>query len=352
MKSNFNINGISIGEEFPPYVIAEISANHNGNIENAKKLIKLAKASGASAVKIQTYRPDTITVKSRKKDFLIVGGKWHGRYLYDLYQEAHTPWEWHKELFDLANKIGITLFSSPFDRTAIDFLETLNTPAYKIASFEIVDLPLIQHAASTGKPLIISTGMATKDEIREAVEAARNSGCENLALLHCVSGYPTVPSDFNLRTILDLKNSFNTIIGLSDHTLSNVSAIASIGFGVSIIEKHFTLNRNGGGPDDSFSLEPKNLKHLCEDAQVAWQSIGDINYEFKKSEEVSIKHRRSLYYLKDMKKGQLINEGSIKSIRPGYGIPPKYFNKIISCKLKKDVFKHDPISWDDFDLEI
>ena len=326
MNKYIKINGTSVGEKFPPYIVAEMSANHNGDIKNAFQIIKSAKENGAHAVKIQTYRPDTITIESDREDFKIKDGLWKGKTLYELYDWAHTPWDWHKDLFDYARKIDITIFSSPFDKTAVDLLEDLNTPAYKIASFEIVDIPLIKYVASTKKPIIISTGMANLDEIQDAVNACQESGCNNLALLHCVSGYPAPSADYNLNTVTDIKNKFNLITGLSDHTLNNITAIASIPLGVSIIEKHFTLDRNGGGPDDSFSLEPDDLKDLCESTYIAWKSLGKIDYDRKYSEMDNIKFRRYLYFIKSIKKGDLITKKHIKSIRPGFGVSPKYID--------------------------
>ena len=334
---NIEINNKKIGNEFSPYVIAEISANHNGKIENAFKLIEVAKNAGADAVKIQTYTADTITLNSDKEDFQIHGGLWDGQTLYQLYQQAYTPWEWHKPLFDYARKLGIPIFSSPFDNTAIDLLEDLNAPAYKIASFEAVDLPLIKYAASTGKPLIISTGMADAEEIEEAINAAREGGCQKLAILHCVSGYPAPAGDYNLRTIPDMINRFGLVTGLSDHTLDNTTAIASVAMGASIIEKHFTLDRNGGGPDDSFSLEPAELAALCRDTKIAWQTLGKVDYGRKSSEQDNVKFRRSLYFVKNMKAGDIITLDSIRSVRPGYGLPPAMYEKIIGKKLVKDV---------------
>lgn len=246
------INNRKIGTDFPPYIIAELSANHNGCLETALKIIERAKICGADAIKLQTYKADTITLNSKNEEFMIRGGLWDGQSLYELYEKAHMPWEWHKPLFDYAHELDITIFSSPFDRTAVDLLEDLNAPAYKIASFEAIDLPLIKYVASTGKPMIISTGMANKEEIKEAIQAAYDGGCKELAVLHCVSGYPAPAEDYNLRTIQDMASSFNIPVGLSDHTLDNTTAIASVVLGASIIEKHFTLDRNGGGPDDSF----------------------------------------------------------------------------------------------------
>jgi pseudaminic acid synthase len=334
---HFKIDKRLVGAESPPYIIAELSANHNGSIDTAHKLIEAAKSAGADAVKLQTYKPDTITLNCDRDEFRIYGGLWDGKTLYDLYQEAHMPWDWHKPLFEHAHKLGITIFSSPFDNTAIDLLEDLNTPAYKIASFEAIDLPLIKYAASTGKPMIISTGMADATEIQEAIEAAHEGGCKELAILHCVSGYPAPAEDYNLRTIPDMINRFGLVTGLSDHTLDNATAIASIALGASIIEKHFTLDRNGGGPDDSFSLEPSDMTALCKDAKTAWQSLGKVNYARTSSEQGNVKFRRSLYYVKDLKAGDKITKDSIRSVRPGFGLPPKFYEHLIGQAIQEDV---------------
>ena len=338
MKSiEFKINERKIGVANSPYIIAEMSANHNGDINNAYRIIEMAKASGADAVKLQTYRPDTITMDMNTPEFMIEGGLWDGQSLYELYKSAHMPWEWHKPLFDYAKKVGITIFSSPFDNTAVDLLEDLNTPAYKIASFEAVDLPLIKYVAKTGKPMIISTGMADSEEIQEAIEAAREGGCKELAILHCVSGYPAPAEDYNLRTLVDMQQKFGLITGLSDHTIDNTTAITSVALGASIIEKHVTLDRNGGGPDDSFSLESEELKQLCKGAKTAWESLGQVDYGRKSSEQANVKFRRSLYFVKDIKKGDLITKAHIKSIRPGYGLAPKYLESIIGLSVKEDI---------------
>jgi pseudaminic acid synthase len=338
------ILGRKIGNNFPPYIIAEMSANHNGDINNAFSIIEEAKKAGADAIKMQTYTADTITLNFDSEDFKIHGGLWNGRTLHELYQEAHTPWEWHKPLFDYAQELGITIFSSPFDNTAIDLLEDLNAPAYKIASFEAIDLPLIRYAASTGKPLIISTGMADLEEITEAVEAAKEAGCKELALLHCVSGYPAPAEDYNLHTIPDMIKHFGLVTGLSDHTLDNTTAITSVALGASIIEKHFTLDRKGGGPDDSFSLEPKDLMALCRDTKTAWQALGKVDYSRKASEQANIKFRRSLYFVKDMEVGDMITLDSLKSVRPGYGLAPKYLNKIIGQRILTNVSYGTPVT--------
>jgi pseudaminic acid synthase len=345
--SNFiNINGRKIGSDYLPYIIAEMSANHNGNINNAYKIIDMAKASGADAVKLQTYHPDTITMDMNTPEFMIEGGLWNGKSLYDLYKSAFMPWEWHQPLFDYAKKIGITIFSSPFDNTAVNLLEDLDTPAYKIASFEVIDLLLIKYVAQTGKPMIISTGMADAEEIQEAIEAAHDGGCKELAILHCVSGYPAPAGDYNLRTLVDMQQKFGLITGLSDHTIDNTTAITSVALGASIIEKHVTLDRNGGGPDDSFSLESEELSQLCSRAKIAWESLGKIDYGRKSSEQANVKFRRSLYFVKDIKAGELITDEHVKSIRPGYGLPPKYLNEIIGKKVKVNMEKGLPVSWD------
>lgn len=347
--SNIQIDGRAIGVDCPPYVIAEISANHNGSLDTALRIIEEAKKAGADAVKLQTYTPDTITLKSNKPDFCIQGGLWDGRTLYDLYQEAHMPWAWHQSLFDHARKVGITIFSSPFDITAIDLLEDLNAPAYKIASFEAIDLPLIKYAAGTGKPIIISTGMADAEEIQEAIDAARQGGCKELAILHCVSGYPAPAADYNLRTIPDMMHRFDVVTGLSDHTLDNTTAITSIGMGAAIIEKHFTLDRSGGGPDDSFSLEPTELAALCRDTKTAWQSLGRVDYGRKSSEQANAQFRRSLYFVKNLPAGAVVTPDCIRSVRPGFGLAPKFFDAVIGKKLKIAVEDCSPVTWDCFE---
>ena len=274
------------------------------------------------------------------------GTLWEGRTLYELYEEAHTPWEWHKPLFDHARKLGITIFSSPFDATAVDLLEDLNAPAYKIASFEAVDLPLIKYVASTGKPMIISTGMADAEEIQEAIDAAREGGCKELAILHCVSGYPAPAADYNLRTIPDMIQRFGLVTGLSDHTLDNTTAIASVALGASIIEKHFTLDRSGGGPDDSFSLEPKDLAELCRCAFTAWSALGRVDYGRKSSEVGNVVFRRSLYVVEDVKAGEVLTTRNLRSIRPGYGLPPKHLGTLLGKRVLRDVGRGTPVSWD------
>lgn len=340
---HIHIAGRRIAADTSPYVIAELSANHNGKLETALRIIEEAKKVGADAVKLQTYKPDTITLDCDNEEFRIQGGLWDGRTLYDLYREAHMPWEWHAPLFEHARMLGITIFSSPFDTTAVDLLEDLNAPAYKIASFEAVDLPLIKYVASTGKPMIISTGMADAEEIKEAIDAARSGGCKELAILHCVSGYPAPAEDYNLRTIPDMIERFGLVTGLSDHTLDNTTAIASVVMGASIIEKHFTLDRNGGGPDDSFSLEPAEMAALCRDSKTAWAAIGKVDYGRKSSEQVNVKFRRSLYFVKDMKAGDVITPDAVRSVRPGFGLAPKHLYEVIGSRMICDVNAATPV---------
>lgn len=340
---NISINNRIIGSSESPYIIAEMSANHNGDIDNAFKILEIAKSAGADAVKLQTYKPDTITLDCDSEDFQIHGGLWDGKTLYKLYSEAYMPWSWHKPLFEYARKLGITIFSSPFDKTAVDLLEDLNTPAYKIASFEAVDLPLIRYVASTGKPMIISTGMADAKEIEEAIGAAYEGGCQELAILHCVSGYPALASEYKLRTLSDMIQRFGLVTGLSDHTIDNTTAITSIALGASIIEKHVTLDREGGGPDDSFSLEPQELAALCRDTKTAWESLGQVDYGMKSSESGNVKFRRSLYFVRDINEGDIIKEEDIRSVRPGYGLSPKFFDRVIGARVKRSCFANEPV---------
>ena len=344
--NSITINNRVIDAAHPPYVIAEMSANHNGQIERAFKIIESAKQAGADAVKLQTYRPDTITLNCDAEDFRIRGGLWDGRTLYDLYQEAHMPWEWHAPLFAHARKLGITIFSSPFDNTAVDLLEDLNAPAYKIASFEAVDHALIKYVASTGKPMIISTGMADAEEIQQAIDAAREGGCHELAILHCVSGYPSPAEDYNLRTIPDMIRRFGLVTGLSDHTLDNTTAITSVAMGASIIEKHFTLDRSGGGPDDSFSLQPAELAALCKDTKTAWAALGRVDYGLKSSEQGNVKFRRSLYFVRDLKAGDVITADAVRSVRPGFGMAPKYLDGVLGKRVKNTTNANTPVLFD------
>lgn len=340
-----NINGTLIGEGCRPYIVAETSANHNGSIDRAKEIMLEAKKCGADAIKLQTYTADTITIQSNKDDFMIKGGLWDGQSLYDLYRSAETPFEWHKPLFDYAKSIDLTCFSTPFDETAVDLLEDLNTPAYKIASFEAIDLPLIKYVASTKKPMIISTGMANLEEIEEAVECAKQAGCEDLVLLHCISSYPAPADQSNLLTIPDLAKRFGVLAGLSDHTLGTTVSVASVALGACFIEKHFTLSRADKGPDSTFSLEPNELKQLVVDSSTAWDALGVAGYERKQAEEQNAQFRRSIYFVKDLKVGAIVSAGDVRSIRPGFGLKPKYLSQLIGSRLIKDAKKGDPTDW-------
>jgi N-acetylneuraminate synthase len=345
-KPNISITGRPIGPDHPPFVISELWANHNGSLDAALRLIDAAAKTGADAVKIQTYTADTITLDSPRPEFQITSGKWAGQSLYDLYKSAHTPWEWHGEMFEHARRRGITMFSSPFDPTAVDLLEDLNAPAYKIASFEAVDLPLIRYVASTGKPMIISTGMADAEEIEEAIAAARDGGCTELAILLCVSGYPAPAGEYNLATIPDMMSRFGLVTGLSDHTLDNTTAIAAVALGASIIEKHMTEDRDGGGPDDSFSLEPDEFTQLCTGARTAWEALGRVDYGRKSSEVANATFRRSLYFVRDLKAGDVISAQDFRSVRPGFGAAPKLADTIIGMKVLDAVEAGTPVLMD------
>lgn len=346
LAHEITIAGRPIGPKHPPYVIAELSANHNGDLSRAIAILDAAKACGADAVKIQTYTADTITIDCDGPDFRIKGGLWDGRRLYELYQEAQTPWEWHEALFAHARKIGIPLFSTPFDFTAIDLLERLDAPAYKIASFEAIDLPLIARAARTNKPLIVSTGMADFAEIGEAVACARANGAGGLALLHCVSAYPAPPEQANLRTIADLARSFDAVAGLSDHTLGIAVAVAAVAAGASVIEKHFTLSRADGGPDSAFSLEPSELKQLTESCRAAWAALGRVSYERQEAEKANMAFRRSLYAVVDICEGELLTDANVRSIRPGFGLPPKHLPDVLGRRAKRAIPRGAALKWD------
>jgi len=334
-----------IGYEYPPYIVAELSANHNGSIHKAMEAIKLAKENGADAIKIQTYTPDTMTIDCDKSDFKIHKGLWKNYTMYDLYKWAHTPFEWHKELFNYSKEIDMCIFSTPFDESAVELLEKLETPAYKIASPEITDLILIKQISQTKKPILISTGMASKKEISEAVETVYKEGNNPLLLFHCISCYPTPIEYANLKKILKLKQEFNLDIGLSDHTLGNTAAITSVAFGASAIEKHFTVSRKDNTPDSDFSMEPDDLLNLVKETKNAWLSLGNDSYERPKEEEENKIFRRSIYFTKDLKSGDVINKNNIKRIRPGFGLEPKYYEEIIGKKINKDVLRGTPVSW-------
>jgi len=338
-----NISGRTIGLTQPPFVIAELSANHNGSLNRALETITVAKQCGADAVKIQTYTADTMTIDCDLPDFVIKGGLWDGYKLYDLYKWAQTPYEWHKPLFDHAKKEGITLFSTPFDETAVDLLESLNTPAYKIASFELTDLPLIEYVAKTGKPMILSTGMATEEEIHEAVTTAREAGCKELVLLHCISSYPTPMEQAHLRQIPALAKKFKVPVGLSDHTLGTTASVAAVALGACVIEKHFTLSRADKGPDCEFSLEPFELKRLCEEVRAAWTALGSAGFGREKAEERSKVFRRSLYIVQDVKKGEKLTAKNLKRIRPGLGLEAKLYRQVLGQTVKRDLKKGEAL---------
>ena len=343
---SFYIQNTPIGEHHLPYIIAELSANHNGSLERAKLSIKAAKESGASAVKIQSYTADTMTIDSDSPEFLIKGGLWDGYKLYDLYKEAETPFEWHEELFRYAKEIDLTIFSSPFDETAVDMLEELDTPAYKIASFELVDLPLIKYIAKTKKPLFMSTGMSSEQEISEAISVAREGGCEEILLFHCISSYPAPIQEANLLQMLQLKEKYRVEIGLSDHTIGNTAAIAAVSLGASAIEKHFTLSRAEKGPDSTFSMEPDELSSLVLETNNASMSLGTASFDRPDIESGNIVFRRSIYFVKNLKAGHTIADGDIRRIRPGFGLKPKFYDEIIGASLNQDVYRGQPVSWD------
>ena len=349
MNSYISIDGRRIGPDFPPYIIAELSANHNGDINRALQIIEEAKEAGADAVKLQTYTHKTITVDCHSEEFQIHGGLWDGKSLYELYRDAHMPWDWHQPLFEKAKELDITIFSSPFDFTAVDLLEELGAPAYKIASFELVDLPLIARVAQTRKPMIMSTGMANKEEIQEAVDCARENGCEQLVVLHCVSGYPAPAEQYNLKTIADISERFNVLSGLSDHTIDNATAVASVVLGACLVEKHVTMDRNGGGADDSFSIEPAELASLCRDTKTAWQALGAVNYEKTEAEKGNVQFRRSLYVVCDVKAGEELTTSNVRCIRPGFGLSPKYFHRILGRKANRDIAKNTALDWKDIE---
>lgn len=341
------IAGRRIGLNHPPFVIAEMSGNHNQSLDRALEIVDAAAVSGAHALKLQTYTADTMTLDIREREFLIEDPKslWKGRTLYDLYQEAHTPWEWHKPIFDRCRERGLIYLSSPFDDTSVDFLESLDVPCYKIASFENTDLPLIRKVAATGKPMIISTGMATVAELDETVRAAREAGCNDLTLLKCTSTYPATAENSNILTIPHLKELFNCEVGLSDHTMGLGVSVAAVALGASVIEKHFTLCREDGGVDSTFSLEPEEMKNLVVETERAWQALGQVSYGPTEREKKSLVFRRSLYVVKDMKAGEVFSRENMRAIRPGYGLPPKFIDMFLGKRVVRDLLRGAPVSW-------
>ena len=343
MTRQITIAGRPIGPGHPPYIIAELSANHNGELARALELVDAAAAAGVDAIKLQTLRPDAITIDHDGDQFIVKGGAWDGRRLFDLYAEAQTPWEWHEALFAKGRELGVTVFSSPFDHKAVEFLHGLDVPAFKVASFEMVDLPLIERIAQCGKPVIMSTGMGDLGQIGEAVDAAR--GADGLALLHCVSAYPARPEEANLRTIPHLADAFDTVVGLSDHTLGIGVAVASVALGASIIEKHFTLRRADGGLDSEFSLEPAEMAELVRQCRAAWAALGRVNYALEEGEQGNVAFRRSLYVVADVAAGTVITEDIVRSIRPGFGLAPKHLKDLLGRRVRRDLARGTPFDW-------
>jgi len=345
------INHREIGLDAPPFIIAEMSGNHNQSIKRAFEIVDEASRAGVNGIKLQTYTAETITIDSGKEDFVVTepSSPWVGYRLYDLYQLAHTPWEWHEPIFERAKNLGLEILSSPFDETAVDFLDKLGVSALKIASFEITHLPLIRHAAKTGRPLILSTGMATVSEINEAVLTARDAGCKALCLLKCTSTYPASPTASNLATIPKMRDLFDCEVGLSDHTPGIGVAVAAASHGATMIEKHFTISRKDGGVDSQFSLEPSEMKALVIETKRAWQSFGDIQFGPTESEHQSMIFRRSIYFSKDLKKGDIVTKTNIRCVRPGYGLEPKYYDSILGKRVNTNVSKGDPVFLSQFD---
>lgn len=347
MTETIRLGNRSIGKTHPPFVIAEMSGNHNQSLSRALELVEAAAKSGAHALKIQTYTPDTMTLDIDEREFHISDSKslWAGTSLYKLYGEAYTPWDWHKPIFDKAAELGMIAFSTPFDDTAVDFLESLNVPCYKIASFENTDIPLIRRVASTGKPLIISTGMATIAELDETVSAAREAGCKDLILLKCTSTYPATPENTNISTIPHMREMFRCEVGLSDHTMGVGVSVASVALGATVIEKHFTLNRADGGVDSTFSMEPSEITQLVAETERAWQAIGQVSYGSTEAEKKSVQFRRSLYIVKPLKAGDVLTRENLRAIRPGLGLSPKYLDIVMGKKINSDVTRGTPLQW-------
>ncbi len=341
-------NNLKLGLNNPPFIIAEMSGNHNQSLDRALEIVEAAAGTGAHALKLQTYTADTMTLDIKNDELFILDDKslWKGQSLYDLYKQAHTPWEWHEPIMRLASELGMLCFSTPFDDTSVDFLEELNVPAYKIASFENTDLPLIRKVAETGKPMIISTGMATLAELDETVRTIRESGCEHFVLLQCTSTYPANPENSNLMTIPHMKYLFDCEVGLSDHTMGLGGAVAAVALGATVIEKHFTLSRADGGVDSAFSMEPEEMKQLVIETERAWQSLGSVKYGPTEAEKPSMKFRRSLYIAQDMKAGDVLTPENLRNIRPGMGLPPKYYDVLLGRKVNRDVKKGTATSWE------
>lgn len=346
MAHHVEIAGRKIGTGHAPYIICELSGNHNGSLERALRMMDAAAATGASAIKLQTYTPDTMTIDCDKPGFRIEGGPWGGRTLYDLYQEAHTPFEWHEALFARGRELGVTVFSTPFDESAADLLDGLGAPAFKIASFEAIDLPLVAYVARKGKPMIISTGMCSLGEIGAVVKTARDNGCRDLVLLHCVSSYPAPVADSNVRTVPHLRDAFDCVVGLSDHTLGPAASISSIALGGCVIEKHFTLARSDGGPDAAFSLEPHEFSALVRDCNEAWQALGHVSYELEGSEKESTVFRRSLYVVQDVAAGAALDATNVRSIRPGYGMAPQHLPTVMGKRATRALKRGEPLAAD------
>ncbi|TYO98361.1 N-acetylneuraminate synthase [Geothermobacter ehrlichii] len=347
IEKTIEISGRYIGKGEPPLIIAEMSGNHNQSLDMALKIVEAAAQSGAHAIKLQTYTADTMTLDLSEGGFFIEdqNNPWKGRSLYDLYREAYTPWEWHKPIFDRCKDLGLICFSTPFDDTSVDFLEDLEVPCYKIASFENTDIPLIRKVAATGKPMIISTGMATVAELDETVRAAREAGCKDLILLKCTSTYPATPENTNILTIPHLSDLFDCEVGISDHTLGVGVSVASVALGAKVIEKHFTLNRDGGGVDAVFSLEPEEMKSLVQEVERAWQSLGKVSYGPLEAEKKSLVFRRSLYAVQDIAEGEEFTLENVRCIRPGHGLPPKYFETVLGKKAVGEIKRGTPINW-------
>jgi len=346
LRPSISIKGREVGSEKPVFIVAEMSANHGQDLDRAVRILEAAKRAGADAIKLQTYTPGTMTIRASNEYFRIKGTIWEGRELYELYGEAFTPWEWQPKLKDIADSLGLTLFSTPFDHTAVDFLERMEVPAYKIASFELVDLPLLKRIAKTGKPVVMSTGMASLAEIDEAVRTLRENGAGQVALMKCTSAYPASPEEMNLRTIPHLAEAFGFPVGLSDHTLGSEVAVAAVALGACIIEKHFTLSREIPGPDIAFSMEPREFEEMVKAIRNTEKALGKVNYDITDHEKSSIVFRRSLFVVRDMREGEVFSGENVRSIRPGFGLHTRHLDAVIGRKAKRDISKGTPLAWD------